>query len=214
MIENNARVETDSLEYSVVASGSSGNAVIIEDILVDCGIAYSKLKDYLYDIRYLLLTHIHTDHIKSSCYNKIRKEFPHIQVIGNYEIAQKYGVDIISNSDYPVETEHYIFNPFDCIHDVVTQGFAWESGEDKIIYATDTSSLEKAPEDKYDYLFLEANYCPAKLEQIRGKKKGSYDPYVNALRHMSKKDTQTFYYLNRRNRDSKLIELHQSSRFY
>lgn len=201
--------------YEIISTGSKGNSVIINDVMVDCGIAFKKLKEYLYDVKYLLLTHIHSDHIKPTTLKRIKKEFPHIKVIGNYEVAQLYDVDHIINAGFPMDIDNYTFEAFECVHDVVTYGYTWSFNDNEIIYATDTNSLENAPERKYDYLFLESNYDVEKLELARGKRsKYGYDPYISGLRHLSTKDCKTFYYLNRRDKNSELIELHMSERFY
>lgn len=205
----------DKLNYKVIASGSKGNCAIIEDVMIDCGIPYVRLKEYLYDIKYLLLTHIHSDHINRSTYKRIRKEFPNIITIGNYEIYQLYKTDKVSNDHYPLETERYTFLPFDLDHDVICQGYTWKVGERKIIYATDTNNLDNAPKDKYDYMFIESNHDTKKLEAVRGNgKKYGYDVYANGIRHLSTQKCYEFYYLNRVSRDSELVELHKSSRFY
>lgn len=201
--------------YEIISTGSKGNSVIINDIMVDCGVAFKRLKEYLYDIKYLLLTHIHSDHIKPTTLKRIKKEFPHIKVIGNYEVAQLYDVDHIINAGFPMDIDNYTFEAFECVHDVVTYGYTWSFNDNEIIYATDTNSLENAPERKYDYLFLESNYDVEKLELARGKRsKYGYDPYISGLRHLSTKDCKTFYYLNRKDKNSELIELHMSERFY
>lgn len=203
------------MHYEIISSGSKGNAVLINDVMVDCGIAFKRMKDYLYDTKYLLITHIHSDHVKPSTLKRIKKEFPHITVISNYEVAQYYEVDIIINAGYLMDIGDYTFEAFECVHDVVTYGYVWQFEGNEIIYATDTSSLEHAPKKQYDYLFLESNYDIAKLEMARGKTKTyGYDPYASGLRHLSTKDCKTFYYMYRRNRDSELIELHKSERFY
>lgn len=203
------------MNYRIIASGSKGNAVLINDVMVDCGIAFSKLKDYLYDVKVLLLTHIHSDHIKPSTLKRIKQEFPHINIVGNYEVAQVFGVDHIINVGYPLELKDYVFEAFECSHDVLTYGYIWSFDNYEIIYATDTNSLDNAPKKKYDFLFLESNYDEIKLEKARGKVKTyGYDPYASGLRHLSTKDCKTFYYLNRRDRASELIELHKSERFY
>lgn len=49
------------MEYEILASGSSGNCVIINEIIaIDMGIPYRKLKDYYKTIRLVLLTHVHS----------------------------------------------------------------------------------------------------------------------------------------------------------
>ena len=202
------------MNYEIIASGSSGNCVIINDVMVDCGVPFKKIKDHLYDVKYLLLTHIHSDHIRPSTLESVKQLFPRIKVIGNYEVHQLYGVDIICNAGYKVETDDYTFTPFDCVHDVVTYGFTWEYEGKLIIYATDTSTLEHAPKGPYDYLFIESNHCEKKLDLVMGDNKGGYNPYLSGKRHLSTQESKLFYYLNRRDRGSEWIELHKSSRFY
>ena len=80
---------------------------------------------------------------------------------------------------------------------------------------TDSNKVEMPVDIPLDYIFLESNYDERKLAEI-GKRyaKGSYDPIANAHRHLSTQKCREFYYVHRRDRDSQLIELHKSSRFY
>jgi ribonuclease BN (tRNA processing enzyme) len=188
--------------------------IINDDIMFDCGVPFSKIREDLYDIKYLILTHIHSDHMNKQTLIQINKKFPHIMLIGNYEVSQAWIVDRIANAGFNIETEDYIFTPFEAIHDVLTYGYTFEVEGKKIIYCTDTASLENAPDEKYDYFFIESNHDEAKLEAIRGSKKGSYDPYLSGKRHLSTQQAKGFFYMHRRDRDSQLIELHKSSRFY
>lgn len=49
------------MEYKILASCSSGNAVIIKDIvLIDCGVAFKRLEKYYKKLKIVLLTHIHS----------------------------------------------------------------------------------------------------------------------------------------------------------
>lgn len=168
----------------------------------------------MYEIKYLLLTHIHSDHVRPATLKSIKQLFPKIKIIGNYEVHQSFGVHTIANSGFEIITEDYIFKPFECIHDVLTYGFTWKFEEMDIIYATDTSSMENAPKIKYDYIFIESNHDEVKLEQVIGQAKGSYNPYLSSKRHLSTQQAKAFYYTHRRNRESEFIELHKSSRFY
>lgn len=204
------------MDYEVISSGSKGNSVLINDVLVDCGISFNKLKEHLYDVRYLLLTHVHTDHIKPSTYKKIRQQFPHIETIGNYDVAQLFDVDYIINAGFELETEDYIFHAFECVHDVPTYGFYWDYEEHKIIYATDTSSMENAPHDiKFDYLFIESNHDEKKLELVADRaNEFGYNPYLSGKRHLSTKASREYYFMNRNGKEAEHIELHKSSRFY
>lgn len=208
-------------KYIVIASGSKGNAVLIDDVMVDCGVPFNRLKPHLPQVNYLILTHIHSDHINKKTLVRIKKLYPRITVIGNWEVAQEVGVDLIANDLYELPTMDYTFIPVEVPHDVVCYAYAWVNNRDEsILYCTDTSSLENIsanlPEMKYDYMFLESNHCQHKLEAVRGDG-GSlygYDVYWSGKRHLSTQDAKGFYYTFRRNPEAKFIELHKSSRFY
>lgn len=204
------------MNYKIISSGSAGNCVILDEkIMVDCGVPFKMIKDDLYGIKYLIITHVHSDHLKLQTLTQIASQFPRIQIIGNYEVHQVFPVNVIANEGFEIKTDDYIFFPFLCVHDVLTYGFTFETAEgDKIIYATDTSTLEHAPDEEYDYFFIESNHDEEKLEAARNQKKGSYDPYLGGKRHLSTQQAKLFFYTHRRNFDSSLIELHKSNRFY
>lgn len=48
------------MDYSVLATGSSGNCVIINRaVAIDMGIPYKKIAPYAHDLKLVMLTHIH-----------------------------------------------------------------------------------------------------------------------------------------------------------
>jgi ribonuclease BN (tRNA processing enzyme) len=202
------------MKYKIISTGSKGNCVIINDVMVDVGVPFGKIKNELYDIKYLLITHGHSDHLNIKTIQQVAENFPRIKIIGNYEVHDIYNCNIIANAGFEIVTDDYVFTPFQCVHDVLCYGFTWTFEDQEIIYATDTSTLEHAPAKKYDWLFLESNHDEYKLEQVRNVQKGSYNPYLSGKRHLSTQQAKTFFYLNRRNENSQFIELHQSSRFY
>ena len=104
--------------------------------------------------------------------------------------------------------------PFECVHDVITTGYVFKISDNTIIYATDTSTLENAPDIKYDYFFIESNHDEKKIELIMNDKSYKYDVFQNAKRHLSTQKAKAFYYTHRKDKDSKFIELHKSERFY
>lgn len=59
------------MNYKIIESGSSGNATIVENILVDCGVSFKKLKDYYQELKLVLLTHIHLDHFNKTTIKKL-----------------------------------------------------------------------------------------------------------------------------------------------
>ncbi|MFA5407984.1 MAG: MBL fold metallo-hydrolase, partial [Bacilli bacterium] len=65
------------MNYNIIATGSRGNAVVIEeDILIDCGVSFRKLKDYYKQFKIVLLTHIHADHFNKTTIKTLAKERP------------------------------------------------------------------------------------------------------------------------------------------
>lgn len=207
----------NSLDYVIIGTGSKGNAVRIENIMIDCGVSFKKMKEELYKCDTLLITHVHSDHLKISTFDQIRREFPRIKVYGNYEVAETITVDkIIHLKPFKLRKSKILVTPFDGFHDVEVTGYFLEFPNGiNALYMTDTSKVKCPVDLPIDYCFLESNYSEDKLKQIAKQysRKG-YDPIANAKRHLSSDQCEAFYYTHRRNENSKLIELHMSERFY
>lgn len=55
------------ISYNIIATGSKGNAVVIEhEILIDCGVPFKALAAEWKTLKLVLLTHIHCDHFQPS----------------------------------------------------------------------------------------------------------------------------------------------------
>lgn len=204
-----------TIDYNILASGSSGNAVRIENIMIDCGIPFKKMRDELYKVDTLLITHAHSDHIKETTYEHIKSEFPRIQTFANADVAYRYHVDTVIGTSKFVLSKKRIIRPYFGKHDIPVSFFIITINKTNILYATDTYSVENPEELPIDYFFLEANYDERKLRELRKQyKTRSYDPIESSLRHLSVQKAKEFYYVNRRSEESVLIELHKSNRFY
>lgn len=203
------------LDYHIIGTGSSGNAVRIENIMFDCGVPFSHMKEDLYKVDTLLITHSHSDHIKPATLERIRKEFPGITVFGNADVAYQYDVDmVVGSKPFSLRKRRKII-PFDGVHDVPVTGYIVQMKGLNILYMTDTSRVNPPSDLLLDYIFLESNFDERKLRQeAKRYKKHGYDPYLSVTRHLSTQKCKEFYYTHRRNEESKLIELHQSQRFY
>ena len=201
------------VSYKVIGSGSKGNCVVIGDVMFDCGLPFKKLKDHLYDIKYLILTHTHTDHIKESTLNRIKQLFPKITIIGNHEVQYLYGVDIVANAGYPVITPDYTFHPFEVKHDVLCYGYHFELQGLNTLYCTDAAEMPEF-DTNFDMFFLESNHDTKKLQVAARSKRFGYNILYGASRHLSNDQAKAFYYMHRVGKDSLWIELHKSERFY
>lgn len=156
------------MNYKILASGSTGNAVVIENkILIDCGVSFKALKDYYKDLQLVLLTHIHSDHFNKSTIKRLASERPTLR-FGCCEWlvqslidcgVEKRNIDLFT----PFEGMHYSVGysveSFNLKHDVPNCG--WEIMFDngyKYFYATDTCSLENVKAEEFDMYFIEGNY--------------------------------------------------------
>lgn len=203
------------MDYKIIKSGSKGNCVIVDDMMFDCGVAYKDIEDYLYKIKYLFITHRHYDHIHESTIRRIIRKYPRIVIVGNYDISEIVKLDDMVGDETKLTYADREVQAFKCIHDVPCTGYVIMKDGVNLIYATDTSTLENAPDIKYDYFFIESNHDEKKIEQIMGKQKEyGYNAWQGAMRHLSTQKSELFYYLHRRSKASKWIELHKSERFY
>ena len=65
------------MTFDVIASGSSGNAVVINgEILIDCGVPFKALEGVKQDLKLVLLTHSHGDHFKPRTVRALHRERP------------------------------------------------------------------------------------------------------------------------------------------
>jgi phosphoribosyl 1,2-cyclic phosphodiesterase len=172
-----------AFDVNIVHTGSKGNCVIIDKkIMIDVGRSYRELEPLLSDMEVIFVTHRHGDHLNPAVINQMTKKMPW-KVNGNLYMnkdvlekvkSHKNLTNLIFPSDHIIDSnttlnlvidnKKYSFCTFNLYHDVPNQGFVItnELGE-KLIYATDTSSLQDAPNEKYDYILIEGNYDEDKL---------------------------------------------------
>lgn len=183
--------------------------------MIDCGISFARMREGLYKVDTLLITHSHSDHIREPTLNRIRQEFPDIKVYANADVAYQYDVDkVIGALPFKLDQERTIV-PFDGVHDVPVTGYVIQMKGLNILYATDTASVNPPEGLKFDYFFLESNFDLRKLKKLSRKyARHGYDPYLSVTRHLSTQKCKEFYFVNRRDENSVLIELHKSQRFY
>lgn len=180
------------MNYKIINSGSDGNCVIISNILaIDMGVSYKKLAPYVKNLELILLTHRHSDHFNKKTIQRIAKERPMIRFgccewlvelllelgidrkrIDVYEIGKKY--------DY----EKFKIVPLKLYHDVPNAGYRVFMNKEKLIYCTDTYTLDGIKAIDYDYYLIEGNY--ENDEELKERGKDSY--YIERVKntHLSR----------------------------
>ena len=209
------------MKYNILSTGSKGNCIIIKDyLMLDCGLSYKKIQDYLDKIKVIFISHKHSDHFNKATIKKIAFEYPSIKfLVGHHLVAELVLCGVKSKNIITLDIEKWydigIFKvrldylihdtANDCIHIEFKDGT-------KMFYATDTSSLEHVEAKNYDYYFVEANYdTDEELERkIReAKEKGEFT-YLERVRHTHLSQLAALnWYDKNKGENSEIIYIHQ-----
>lgn len=168
------------MRVKVLASGSKGNATLIETrntkVLIDVGISYRTLKQKLEsvntkidDIGAIFITHEHSDHIKGLNTYLIRHQIPVFLSEGSYNaivtekrIGQDFQHFNIIQEDQNIEFNDFLFQPFRVSHDAYEPfGYQVYEGEKKLVYLTDTGIVSQQNLERIknaDIYILETNH--------------------------------------------------------
>ena len=207
------------MNYKIISSCSTGNAVIIKDIiLIDCGVTYKKLKDDYKKIKLVLLTHIHSDHFKKETIKKLAQERPTLRFACCEWLLEpllecgvnRKNIDVL---EIGIKYDYKLFKvvPIKLYHDVPQCGYRILFDNYKIIYATDTRTLEGIIAKNYDLYLIEGNYEDKEIEE-RIRKKQEIQQYCYEYRarntHLSKGQASDFL-LNNMGDKSEYVFMHE-----
>lgn len=168
------------MTINVLASGSSGNCYVIEDIqgnqiLLECGIKYEKIIPHIdYEkLDCLLTSHCHMDH--SLCIDRFKDNLVDTFTTDN-AIAGK-----------PIKLKNWTILPIQMFHNVNCFGYMIQNKiENKtILFATDTNGLPDIADRNFDCMMLECNYNYNKMLDNSQAKLLYSDGYKN---HMAMED--------------------------
>lgn len=207
------------MNYKIISSCSTGNAVIIRDIiLIDCGVSFKKLEKYYRKLKIVLLTHIHSDHFNKATIKKLAEERPTLRfaccdwllkTLLECGVSRK-NIDVLNIG---TKYNYNFFNvmPVKLYHDVPQCGYRIIFNDYKIFYATDTKTLEGISAKNYDLYLVEGNYDEDEMEErIRQKQLDCKFVYEFRARdnHLSKQQATEFL-LNNMGEKSEYIFMHE-----
>lgn len=170
--------------YDILATGSSGNAVVINgEILIDCGVPMKKLREsgYIKSLKLVLLTHAHGDHFNPATVRALHQERPALRwVCCEWMVWEdrekrvpgpllKAGVD--KRSIVLIKPGRWYQCGF-CIqfkaetipHDTENCGYHLKLDYETAFYATDTSTLDHITAKDYDLYLIESNHARSEIE--------------------------------------------------
>lgn len=195
------------IDYHVISTGSQGNAVLINGaILIDCGVPYRAVEPFIKGLKLVLLTHIHGDHFKASTIKRIALERPTVRFAGCswmtralLDLGVRPGqIDMLvigQTYDYGIAK----LSPFSLVHDVPNCGYKLHLPGGRMVYATDTASLDGIDAPGYDLYMIEANYADEEIKQRIAEKKAA-GQYVYEYRvlgtHLSRQKCDDWFYRN------------------
>lgn len=156
----------------IISSSSKGNAVIINGVLIDCGVSFKKIKPYLSNLQAVCLTHKHSDHFMASTIKTLAFEKPSLYfVCGEHMIEPLLDCNVRPQKIVTLkEGEKADFGTFcaevvNLYHDVPNVAYKLNFGDLKVFYATDTSTLDGIVAKNYDLYLIEGNYSEKELEE-------------------------------------------------
>ena len=207
--------------YEIIASGSTGNAIILRDyILLDCGVPYIQIKPYIKQLKLVFISHIHQDHLLPATIKKLAFERPNLKfVVGKFlvETLVKLGVEkrnifVLENGKKydlgAIEVEPILLE-----HDVPNFGYKiiFKKDNYKVLYCVDTATLDGIKARNYNLYLVESNYNKEELEQriIKKKQNGEFtyeDRVLNT--HLSEEQWKKFM-LENAGENSECIKIHQ-----
>ena len=209
------------MKCNVISSSSKGNCIIVNDyLMLDCGVSYKKIKDFMKDIKIMFISHEHKDHLNPIAIKKIAYEHPNIMfLVGSHLISKLLDLGVKKNRIITFELDRWFdIGIFKCkmqylIHDVPNCCLHIEfKDSEKLFYAVDTCSLKHIEAKDYSLYLIEGNFeDKERLEQeIEEKKKnGEFTHLERVLKtHMWQVDSLNWLDKNM-GVDSKYIFIHQ-----
>ena len=211
------------MKYNIIGSSSKGNCIVVEDFLMlDCGVSYKKLENYLKKVKLIFISHCHKDHLLPVTIKKIAYEHPTIKYLcGSEVVAEK----LVKDSYVPMRNI-FILKPnkwFDLgalkvkleqlEHDTPNYAIKFEIKGKKGIYIVDTANVDNIKAKDYDLFLIEANYNELTLkEHINMCENPDELYYLNRvpLTHLSYEDANSFLIENM-GKNSQYEYIHKSN---
>lgn len=213
------------ISSNIISSGSSGNATVINgEILIDCGVSFTRLIGCMKELRLILLTHEHGDHFNPGTLKKLTALRPTIRIACcDWMVpplleagVNERCIDVL-DPDCIYRYDLLLVSPFRLQHNVPNCGWkiwifrsAMATEPERLLYATDTCSMEGVEARDYDLYLLECNHHEDEiLERIRRKTAaGEYVYEVGAMQnHLSWEKAMAW--LQENGPKSQFIPMHQ-----
>lgn len=156
------------MNYNIIESGSKGNCIIVEDLLMlDCGCSYTKIKKYLKDVKLIFISHVHKDHLLPATIKMVAYNFPNIKfVCGSEYVVTRLVLDcnVSEKNIYVLKKDTWFdlgllkVKMQELAHDTPNYLLKFEIKAKKGIYIVDTENVKEIKAKDYDLFLIESNY--------------------------------------------------------
>ncbi len=195
------------MQYDILKTGSSGNCLILNNILaLDMGVTAKAVSPYVKTLQLVFCGHVHSDHIKVPTVRRLAQERPTLRFCGGEWMTEKFldagvqarNIDVLETGktyDYGA----FRIEPVPLHHDVPNFGLKIYMGGEKIFYAVDTGFIDDVEAKDYGYYFIEANHTQADIEARAAEKlaKGEFAyEFRAASTHLSYEQAMDWLYKN------------------
>ncbi len=197
------------MTYDVIATGSTGNAVLINGyILIDAGVPYKLLASCVQALKIVLLTHEHGDHFNPATIRRLHRERPLLRFgccewmvshLVNAGVSARVIDVLIPGNVYVYSALGPGVRPEPLTHNVPNCGYHIFVNGQRLFYATDTGTLDGIEAKDYDLYLIEANHTQEDIvDRIKAKEAaGQYAyEYGAAENHLSLEQATDWIYQN------------------
>lgn len=187
-------------KITVLGSGSSGNCYLVDFgkndcYLLDAGVPYKtlirKLKNKMYDVNCVCITHSHSDHAK---YLKDYMQFGY-KVLMSEETCKELSLEndpnihIIKKGYVSFDDKDTVISAAPLVHDVPNIAYFLENKEGGVVYITDTCKIPYNIPKRITHWLVECNYSE---EIMSAREAESNKPYLFKLNDRIRKSHLSF----------------------
>lgn len=208
------------MKYEILGTGSTGNCIIYNGIMLDCGLPYKQVKPYLKDIKLIFISHWHSDHLNKSTIKKIAYNHPNIKfLVAFYLVDLLLELGVTKKNILTIDLEKWYDIglckvKLDALkHDVPNVALEIDMNGKKMIYAVDTNEINHITAKDYDLYMIEANYTDE--EELENRIKQDYDnglafSHYERVKHTHLSQQKAYNWLQKNmNKESEFVFLHE-----
>ena len=156
----------------VLQTGSSGNCLILSDVLaLDMGVTYKTVAPYVRSLQLVFVGHEHGDHFKATTIRALAQNRPSLRFCGGPWMISRFLSAGVSKANIDVleagkryDYGAFQIEPVPLFHNVPNFGLKIFINGKRVIYIVDTGSVAGIEAKDFDYFLLESNHSRAEIQ--------------------------------------------------